>query len=257
MPPTDARYARQTALPGFPLAAQRRLLDASVALVGVGGLGCPALAYLAGAGVGRIRIIDSDTVARCDLARQTIFREDQVGQSKAAAAAAWVAALNRGVAVDAAAVRLGPTSAAALLSGVQLVLDCSDNFGTRYTLNDYCLAAAVPYVWAAVDAYEGRVGAVAAGRGPCLRCLFGPPEAVAAAANGGGCAVSGAYGPICGTAGALQAGEAVKLLTGLGAPLTGRVACLDGLEGGFDVIGLERDPACAACGVTTRQKNEY
>jgi adenylyltransferase/sulfurtransferase len=247
MTTTDVRYARQAALPGFTAAALERLAGATVAVVGAGGLGCPALAYLAGAGVGRLRIIDPDAVDLSNLGRQVLYREDRIGRSKAGEAAAWVTALNADVTAEARQERLGPSNADALLAGVDLVLDCSDNFAAKYTVNDHCLRQSVPFVWAAVDGYEARVGAAAASRGPCLRCLFGPPEHLTEVPQAGICAVAAAYGPACGMAGTMQASEAVKLLTGLGQPLTGAVACLDLLGGRMDVIELKRDAGCQLC----------
>ncbi|MDR1186022.1 MAG: HesA/MoeB/ThiF family protein [Bifidobacteriaceae bacterium] len=244
---TDERHARQAALPGFSEAAQQRLARATVAVVGAGGLGCPALAYLAGAGVGRLRIIDPDAVDLTNLGRQVIYREDRIGQPKAAEAAAWVESLNSGVAARAEVARVARGNADRLLADADLVVDCSDNFATKYLVNDYCLSRGVPYVWAAVDAYEGRVGSIRSRQGPCLRCLFGPPESLTDLAQPGICAVASAYGPACGLAGSMQASEAIKLLTGLGRPLSGAVACMDLLNGRMDVIELRRDPDCQWC----------
>lgn len=241
------RYARQAALPGFTLAAQDKLRRSLVAVVGAGGLGSPALAYLAGAGVGALRIIDSDRVDRSDLGRQTIYREDRTGEPKAIEAAAWLASRNHAVVAEPYQERLGPTNAERLLSGADVVLDCCDNFAASYAVNDYCVPRGLPLVWGAVDAFDGRVGAVIPSLGPCLRCLFGPLERLRVTPQTAGCAVDSAWGPACGAVGALQAGEAIKILTGLGQPLFSHITCLDTLSGRFEQVAVRRDPGCPAC----------
>jgi len=239
---TTGRYDRQARLAGFGEAALRRLRQASVLVVGAGGLGSPVLAYLAGAGVGRLRIVDDDVVELANLPRQVLYGEADVGGLKATAAAARVRALNADVAVEALAERFTGTTAPALLAGVVVAVDCSDNLATRHALNRACLRAGVPAVWAAIGGWCGRCSVTLPSAGPCFECVVGPPVTTPAPAR------APVFGPVCGATGALAAAEAVKLMTGAGQPLVGRLANLDARTGELTTIALARDPRCQACG---------
>jgi molybdopterin/thiamine biosynthesis adenylyltransferase/rhodanese-related sulfurtransferase len=240
----DARYARQLALPGFGERGQQRLGTARVLVVGAGGLGSAVIPLLAGAGVGRLTLIDDDVVEPSNLHRQTIHRADAVGSPKAESAAAFVAALNPGVEVTALVQRLTTSTALDLFVEHDLVLDGSDTFPTRYLVDDAARLTGIPSVWGAVSQYGGQVGVAWAGRGPTYRDLFPVPPAPDSVLT---CAVGGVLPSVCGVIGSLMAGEALKILSGLdegrvGQPLIGRVTTYDALTGGFRELAYAADP---------------
>jgi molybdopterin/thiamine biosynthesis adenylyltransferase len=234
------RYARHLVLREIGGPGQQRLKAARVLIVGAGGLGAPAALYLAAAGVGHLTLADGDAVSLSNLQRQVIFSEGDVGRDKTAAAAEHLAALNRHVTVTAAgAVTAG--NVANLVAGHGLVLDGTDNFETRLLVSDACLAASVPLVSGAIGRWTGQVG-VFAGK-PCYRCLVPevPPDAET-------CVAVGVVGALAGVVGSMMALEAVKLITGAGAALTGRLWVYDGLAGESRTVRVGADPACPACG---------
>lgn len=235
------RYARQLVLREVGGSGQQALKAASVAIVGAGGLGAPAALYLAAAGVGRLRLIDPDAVDLSNLHRQVIFQTDDVGHAKVEAAAARLAALNPHVALDPVRARLDAANAAELLAGWDLVLDGTDDFATRFAVNAACVAAGVPLVSGAIGRWTGQIG-VFAGR-PCYRCLVPevPPDAET-------CVAVGVVGALAGVIGSLMALEAIKLITGAGEPLTGRLMVLDALAGETRTVTVIPDPACPVCG---------
>ncbi len=228
-----ARFSRHLLLPGLGKIGQRRLRNARVCVVGAGGLGAPVLQYLAAAGVGTIGIVDSDTVELSNLQRQVVHGTADVGRSKAASAAEAVAAIDPAIVVVPHALRLDPDTVD-LLTGYDLVVDGTDNFATRYLVNDACVDAGLPEVWASVLRFDAQVsvfwGRPPAGSGVApvqLRDLFPrPPEAGSVPS----CAEAGVLGAMCGQVGSLMATEAIKLITGTGRPLLGRVLVLDALE---------------------------
>jgi molybdopterin-synthase adenylyltransferase len=240
-----ARYARHIVLPDFGGAGQARLRAASVALVGAGGIGAPALQYLAAAGVGRLILIDDDRVEASNLQRQAIFTGADTGARKVAAAAAFVARLNPHVAVETRAERLEPENAPRLLAGADAVVDGSDSFATRLAVSDATLALRVPLVSAAVTQFEGQLAVY---RGwepalPCYRCLVGD----APARGGGTCAEDGVLGPAAGVLGTLAALEAVRAVAPFGDDPAGRLLLVDLLGLRFRSIRVPKDPACPAC----------
>lgn len=258
MPPASAstglapaelsRYSRHLLLPEFGEAGQRRLKASTVAIVGMGGLGAPAAIYLAAAGVGTLRLIDPDRVDASNLQRQVLYGDRDVGRGKVEVARERLAALNPHVALEAHAVALSSGNALELLGGADVVLDGTDNFPTRYLVNDACVMLGVPNVHGSVLRFEGRVSVFATTEGPCYRCLFPsppPPDSVP------DCAQAGVLGVMPGQIGLLQATEAIKVLTGLGEPLVGRLLLVDALRMGFRTIAIRRDPACPACGTRT------
>jgi molybdopterin/thiamine biosynthesis adenylyltransferase len=240
------RHARHLLLKEIGGSGQRRLAGATVALVGVGGLGAPAALYLAAAGVGRLILIDPDTVELSNLQRQVLFRSDDVGAGKAAAGGAHLRALDPEVRVETHARALDARNAEALLAGADLVLDGTDNFSTRFVVNAACHALGTPLVSGAVGRWDGQVSVFASGAvagAPCYRCLVpeAPPEAET-------CAEEGVVGAMTGVIGTLMALEAIKLLAKAGEPLIGRVLVFDGLSGTSRTIALPADPACPVCG---------
>lgn len=234
------RYARHLVLAELGGPGQQRLKAARVAIVGLGGVGAPAALYLAAAGVGTLRLIDDDTVALSNLQRQIIFSTADVGRPKVEAGAERLGALNPHVGIEAAPDRLTPENAGRLLEGCDVVLDGTDDFETRFAVNAACVAAGVPLVSGALGRWSGQVG-VFAGR-PCYRCLVpeSPPDAET-------CARVGVVGALAGVVGAMAALEAIKLITGAGQSLTGRLLIYDGLAGTARTVGVAADPACPVC----------
>ncbi len=246
-PDANTRYARQLVLPDVGAAGQRRLRDARVAIVGAGGLGSPAALYLAGAGVGTIGLVEFDRVDRSNLHRQILYADADVGRAKSDAARDRLLALNPTIAVVAHAERLDANNALDLLRDYDVVLDGSDNFATRYLVNDACGLLGKPDVYGSVHRFEGQVSVFARPDGPCYRCLF--PEAPPAD-RVPNCADAGVLGVLPGTVGAMQATEAIKLLLGIGEPLVGRLLHYDALAARWHTFTVPRDPDCALCGTS-------
>ncbi len=240
------RYSRHLLLPEIGSSGQGRLAAARVLVVGAGGLGSPTLLYLAAAGVGTIGIVDDDTVDLSNLQRQIVHTTAGVGASKVASAAEAVARLNPSVRVEAHPQRLTAETADALVAAYDLVVDGADNFATRYAVNDACVRAGVPLVWASVLRFDAQVAVWWAGHGPCLRCVF-PDEPPADAVPS--CAEAGVLGALCGAVGSVQATEAIKLILDIGEPLIGRVLVHDGLRQSWDSLAVQADPRCRACGI--------
>jgi molybdopterin/thiamine biosynthesis adenylyltransferase len=240
------RYARHVILDGVGAAGQERLLGAAVLVVGAGGLGSPVVAYLAAAGVGSLTIADGDEVERSNLQRQVLHREADLGTPKAESAARFVRERNPDVSVTARAEAVGPADAADLVEHHDVVVDCSDNFPTRFLLNDACVLAGTPLVHGAVYRFEGQALTRPEDTAPCYRCLFSeapPPGTVP------DCAEAGVLGALPGLIGALQAIETVKLLLDAGDTLAGRLLVFDALGPSFEEVPVERDMDCPACGV--------
>ena len=238
------RYARQHALKGFGLASQERLANARVLVVGAGGLGAPALMYLAAAGVGALSIVDRDTVDLTNLHRQLLFGTGDVGRSKLDVARERLADINPNVTVATHELRLDASNAAGLVEGHDVVIDATDNFPTRYAINDACLQHGVPFVYGSVARFQGQVSVFAAPAGPCYRCLFPEPPAPGAVPT---CAEEGVLGVTPGIVGLHQAMEAIKLLSGIGSPLVGSLLLLDLLENDARSIAIAPRADCPSC----------
>lgn len=239
------RYARHLALSGFGKQAQLRLRNASVLVLGAGGLGAPALTYLAAAGVGRIAVIDDDSVAESNLHRQVIHGTNDVGRPKVESVAEALARVNPCVEVVQHPVPLTSANSDALIAGHHVVLDGTDNFTARYDVSDAATRAGIPHIWASVNRFEGQLGVLWAGRGPCYRCLFPQPPAPGVVPS---CADAGVLGAVPGVLGTLQAVEAIKLICGIGEPLVGRIQVHDLLQSKVDEVQVGADPTCASCG---------
>jgi len=239
------RYSRHLLIPDVGLAGQERLRAARVLVIGAGGLGSPALEYLAAAGVGRIGIVDDDVVDLTNLQRQTIFATADIGEKKVAAAARRVAAINPETNVDPYPIRADERNVRDLVRPYDIVLDCTDRFSTRYLINDACALEGKPDVYASIFRFDGQVSVFGAKRGPCYRCLF--PQAPPAGSVPT-CSEGGVLGVLAGIVGTWQANEALKLVLGIGEPLFGRVLLIDALGAHVREIRFERDAACALCG---------
>lgn len=240
------RYARHIVLREVGGPGQKRLKAARVLVVGAGGLGSPALLYLAAAGVGRIAVIDDDTVSSSNLQRQVIHTDARIGQPKVLSAQAAMLALNPHIDVVAHDRRLSEAEAATLFAGNDLILDGSDNFATRYLVNKAAVAAQKPLISAAITQWEGQISLYDPARGaPCYACIFpeAPAEGLAPS-----CAVAGVIGALPGVVGAMMAVEAIKEITGAGETLRGRMLIYDALYGESRGFTLKRNPGCAVCG---------
>lgn len=247
------RYCRQIMLTGFDYQGQTRLLDASVLIVGVGGLGSPVAMYLASAGIGRLVIVDDDVVELSNLQRQIIHRTAALGQAKVESAQTTLQQLNPEILVEAIPHRLNHEQLANVILGVDLVLDCSDNFDTRFALNDTCMRAGKPLVSGAVIRMEGQVTVFDPNQphSPCYRCLYPNSDE-----PGLRCSESGVLAPLPGIIGSIQATEALKLLAGIGEPLVGRLLVLDAMTMEWRTLRLKKDPHCPVCGHHTIQESE-
>jgi molybdopterin/thiamine biosynthesis adenylyltransferase/rhodanese-related sulfurtransferase len=239
------RYARHLTLPGFGAEGQQRLMESSVLIVGAGGLGSPAALYLAAAGVGRLGIIDDDVVDLTNLQRQILHRTADVGMAKTDSARQTLTERNPEVEVIPIASRFDESNARELVRDYDVVLDAADNFPTRYLVNDAALLEERRVVHGSVYLYEGQATVFAPGVGPCYRCLFPQPPAPGTVPS---CAEAGVLGVLPGMIGVLQATEAIKLLTGLGDPLVGRLLSYDALSMTFRTLQVKRRRACALCG---------
>lgn len=239
------RYSRQIMLPEFDVAAQERLKAARVLVVGMGGIGCPVALYLAAAGVGTLVLADFDRVDETNLQRQVLFTGADIGRHKTTAAAEKLRLQNPNVEVREFTLLLEASNATGLVSSVDLVIDGCDNFGTRDVVNAACVTAGVPLVSAAAIGLSAQLSAYDPRRpaSPCYRCLY--PEADEAAAS---CAEAGILSPVVGVAGTLAATEALKLLSGVGEPLVGRLWLWDALGSTMRTLAVPRDPSCPVCG---------
>src|SRR5262245_10264320 len=239
------RYRRHLILPEMGVEGQRRLLEARVCLIGAGGLGCPAAQYLAAAGVGTLGIVDFDVVDASNLQRQGLYGMADVGRPKGEVARDRIAAMNTDVRVELHAEQLTSKNALEILGAYDVVVDGTDNFPTRYLSNDACVMLGKPNVHGSIFRFDGQATVFDARRGPCYRCLFPEPPPPGAVPS---CAEGGVLGVLPGLVALVQATETVKLLTGIGAPLIGRLLQIDALRMEFREFRLRKDPACPLCG---------
>lgn len=239
------RYSRHLLLPEIGQEGQQRLKEARVVLIGLGGLGSPAALYLAAAGVGTLGVVDPDRVDLTNLQRQVLYTDSDVGRPKCTVARERLTALNPRLAVETFPVALTAANALEILREFDLVIDGTDNFPTRYLVNDACVLLGLPNVHGSVLRFEGRITVFGTPEGPCYRCLFPappPPESVP------DCSDAGVLGVLPGQIGVLQATEAIKWITGVGEVLAGRLLLVDALRMRFQTVTIGRDPHCPACG---------
>ncbi len=243
------RYSRHVIMDEVGPDGQKRLLDGSVLVVGAGGLGSPAIQYLAAAGVGELGIVDDDAVERSNLQRQIVHGDADVGRPKVVSATEYVTTQNPDVDVTTHGTRLTAENVAEILEGYDVVLDASDNFATRYLLNDYCTLEGIPLSHGAIYRFEGQVTTFENdGDGPCYRCVF--PEAPEPGTVPD-CATTGVLGVLPGTVGCIQATEVIKYLLETGETLEGRLLMYDAMGMSFETVDIRRDPACPVCGEKT------
>ena len=239
------RYSRHLIIPEVGMAGQKRLKNARVLCVGAGGLGSPALMYLAAAGVGTLGIVEFDTVDESNLQRQIIHGQSDVGRSKAESAREAVQEINPYTEVVLHEVRLDSSNATEIFAQYDLIVDGTDNFATRYLVNDACVLLGKPYVWGSIYRFDGQASVFWAEHGPCYRCLYPEPPPPGMVPS---CAEGGVLGVLCASIGSIQVNEAIKLLAGIGEPLVGRLMIYDALEMAYRTVKVRKDPECAVCG---------
>ena len=239
------RYSRHLIIPEIGMAGQKRLKNARVLAVGAGGLGSPTLVYLAAAGVGTLGIVEFDVVDESNLQRQIIHGHSDIGRSKAESARDSVKEINPYVDVVLHEERLDSTNVLEIFAQYDLIVDGTDNFATRYLVNDAAVLLGKPYVWGSIDRFDGQISVFWAEHGPCYRCLYPEPPPPGMVPS---CAEGGVLGVMAGTIGTLQVNEAIKLLTGVGEPLVGTLMVYDALESSFRRVRVRKDPDCAVCG---------
>jgi sulfur-carrier protein adenylyltransferase/sulfurtransferase len=250
------RYSRHLLLPEVGAEGQRRLREARVLCVGVGGLGSPAALYLAAAGVGTLGLVDFDVVDVTNLQRQIIHGTPDVGRSKLESARARLHHLNPDVRVETFDAHFSPSNAKALVDAFDVVLDGTDNFAARYLVNDACVLSGKPNAWGSIFRFEGQASVFSAPGGPCYRCLHPEPPPAGLVPS---CGEAGVLGVLPGVIGSIQATEAIKLILGIGEPLIGRFLVYDALRMRFRDFRLPRDPQCPVCGTrpTITELREY
>lgn len=238
------RYSRHLIIPDLAMAGQARLMNAKVLCVGAGGLGSPALMYLAAAGVGTIGIAEFDTVDESNLQRQIIHGQSDIGKSKAKSAQEKISEINPYVNVILHETRLDNSNVMEIFAQYDIIVDGTDNFATRYLVNDACVLLKKPYVWGSIYRFDGQASVFWAEYGPCYRCLYLEPPPPGMVPS---CAEGGVLGVLCASIGSIQTTEAIKVITGIGEPLIGSLMIYDGLEMSYRKIKVRKDPNCPIC----------
>jgi len=239
------RYSRHLIIPDVASTGQKRLKNAKVLVVGAGGLGSPALMYLAAAGVGTLGIVDFDVVDDTNLQRQIIHGQSDVGRPKAESARDSITEINPYITVNLHQERLDSSNALDIFRPYDLIVDGTDNFATRYLVNDACVLLGKPYVWGSIYRFDGQASVFWAEYGPCYRCLYPEPPPPGMVPS---CAEGGVLGVLCASIGSIQVTEAIKVLIGVGEPLVGRLMVYDALEMSYRAINVRKDPDCPVCG---------
>ncbi len=238
------RYSRHIIIPDVGMVGQKRLKNAKVLCVGAGGLGSPTLMYLAAAGVGTLGIVEFDTVDESNLQRQIIHGQSDIGRSKAQSAADSVREINPLVNINIHETRLDNSNVMELFNQYDLIVDGTDNFATRYMVNDACVLLNKPYIWGSIYRFDGQASVFWSEYGPCYRCLYPEPPPPGMVPS---CAEGGVLGVLCASIGSIQVNEAIKVLTGIGEPLVGSLMVYDALEMTYRKIKVRKDPNCAIC----------
>jgi adenylyltransferase/sulfurtransferase len=244
------RYSRHLIIPDVGMSGQKRLKNAKVLVVGAGGLGSPALLYLAAAGVGTLGVVDFDVVDESNLQRQIIHRQSSLGKPKVESAADTVREINPLIDVVVHDFALDRDNIMDVFAQYDLILDGTDNFATRYMVNDAAVLLGKPYVWGSIYRFDGQASVFWAEHGPCYRCLYPEPPPPGMVPS---CAEGGVLGVLCASIGSIQVNEAIKLLTGIGEPLVGRLMIYDALEMTYRSVKVRKDPECPLCGKNPTQ----
>ncbi|NVI86314.1 adenylyltransferase/sulfurtransferase MoeZ [Actinomadura sp. BRA 177] len=244
------RYSRHLIIPDVGMSGQKRLKNSKVLIVGAGGLGSPALLYLAAAGVGTLGVIDFDVVDESNLQRQIIHRQSSLGKPKVESAAETVREINPLIDVVVHNMALDRDNIMDIFSQYDLILDGTDNFATRYMVNDAAVLLGKPYVWGSIYRFDGQASVFWAEHGPCYRCLYPEPPPPGMVPS---CAEGGVLGVLCSSIGSIQVNEGIKLLTGIGEPLVGRLMIYDALEMTYRSVKVRKDPECPLCGKNPTQ----
>ena len=244
------RYSRQIVIPQIQESGQERIRNAKVLCIGAGGLGSPALMYLAAAGVGTIGIVDFDTVDETNLHRQVLFGQSDIGKKKVDVAKSKIEESNPLVSVTTYPVRINPSNVLEIMAGYDIVIDATDNFATRYLINDAAVLLNKPYVWGSVNRFDGQAAVFWSSLGPCYRCLHPEPPAPGTVQN---CADAGVLGVLCASIASIQVNEVIKAITGIGELQIGKLIIYEALEAEHSKIDIHKNPLCVMCGENPTQ----
>ena len=244
------RYSRQIVIPQIQASGQERIGNAKVLCIGAGGLGSPALMYLAAAGVGTIGIVDFDTVDETNLHRQVLFGQSDIGKKKVNVAKSKIEESNPLVSVTTYPVRVNPSNVLEIMAGYDIVIDATDNFATRYLINDAAVLLNKPYVWGSVNRFDGQAAVFWSSLGPCYRCLHPEPPAPGTVQN---CADAGVLGVLCASIASIQVNEVIKAITGIGELQIGKLMIYEALEAEHSKIDIHKNPLCVICGENPTQ----
>ena len=246
------RYSRQIVIPQFQASGQERIRNAKVLCIGAGGLGSPALIYLAAAGVGTIGIVDFDTVDETNLHRQVLYGQSDIGKKKVDIAKSKIEESNPLVEVNVYPVRINPSNVFKIMADYDIVIDATDNFATRYLINDAAVLLKKPYVWGSVNRFDGQAAVFWSTLGPCYRCLHPEPPAPGSVQS---CADAGVFGVLCASVASIQVNEVIKAITGIGELQIGKLMIYEALEAEHSKINIHKNPQCVICGQNPTQLN--
>lgn len=246
------RYSRQIVIPQFQASGQERIRNAKVLCIGAGGLGSPALIYLAAAGVGTIGIVDFDTVDETNLHRQVLYGQSDIGKKKVDVAKSKIEESNPLVEVNVYPVRINPSNVFKIMADYDIVIDATDNFATRYLINDAAVLLKKPYVWGSVNRFDGQAAVFWSTLGPCYRCLHPEPPAPGSVQS---CADAGVFGVLCASVASIQVNEVIKAITGIGELQIGKLMIYEALEAEHSKINIHKNPQCVICGQNPTQLN--
>ena len=246
------RYSRQIVIPQIQASGQERIRNAKVLCIGAGGLGSPALMYLAAAGVGTIGIVDFDTVDETNLHRQVLYGQSDIGKKKVDVAKSKIQESNSLVSVTTYPVRINPSNVIEIMAGYDIAIDATDNFATRYLINDAAVLLNKPYVWGSVNRFDGQAAVFWNSLGPCYRCLHPEPPAPGTVQN---CADAGVFGVLCASIASIQVNEVIKAITGIGELQIGKLMIYEALEAEHSKIDIHKNPLCVICGENPTQVN--